>query len=93
MSKWRPKGFDAAKIAGDVLIERGIIHPAYWNSSTMVAFVEASADAILEALRQRGHHVNSSASFSSVGEHCTLSNLDNTGHYVFIPDDDAGGNE
>jgi hypothetical protein len=48
---------------------------------------EAGADAMLKAFRCRGHHVNSSASFSSLGERCTLSNENNTGVYVFIPDD------
>ena len=52
---------------------------------------EGGADAMLEALRKSGHHVDGDASFSSVGEHTTLSNKKNTGNYLFIPDDEAKG--
>ncbi len=48
---------------------------------------EQGASAMLKALRERGHHVDGDASFTSVGEHCTLSNHENTGNYVFIPND------
>jgi hypothetical protein len=48
---------------------------------------EAGADKLLAELRKRGVHVDGDASFSSVGERRTLSNKDNTGVYVFIPDD------
>ena len=45
------------------------------------------ADAILDALRKRGYHVDHDCSFSSVGESRTLGNTNVKGTYVFIPDD------
>jgi exonuclease VII large subunit len=43
----------------------------------------------LDELRKTGHHVDKNASYSSLGERSTLSNQDNTGTYVFIPDDEV----
>ncbi len=48
---------------------------------------ERGADAMLAALRAKGHHVDRAAAFCSLAEHCTLSNKENTGNYLFIPDD------
>ncbi len=50
----------------------------------------AGADAILDALREQGYHVDHDTSFSSVGERRTLSNKGVTGTWVFIPDDTEG---
>lgn len=46
---------------------------------------EAVKDEI-DALKAKGVHVDGPASFTSVGVRHTLSNSDNTGTYVFIPD-------
>jgi hypothetical protein len=50
---------------------------------------EAGADAMLKALRNMGVHVDRPASFSSLAEHTTLSNYENTGTYTFISDDEV----
>lgn len=74
---WRPNGWN------DIRWEISLGEPQ------VNAIFEAGADAILTALRARGHHVDGPASFTSVGGHCTLSNEGNTGNYVFIPDDEV----
>jgi hypothetical protein len=58
------------------------------DKRTTAAF-EAGADAMLEALRARGYHVDRDAVFCSRGERQTLYNVGNTGIYTFIPDEGA----
>ena len=87
IKKWRPMEFDSARIAGEVLMERHIGSPIYWESSVMCALVEAGADAMLKALRNQGYHVDGAAVFTCVARGITLRNRDNTGTYIFIVDD------
>jgi hypothetical protein len=76
MSNWRPGNW------GDYQIIVG-------GKGEVPELFELGADAMLEALRKRGFHVDGDASFSSLAEHSTLSNIGNTGNYVFIPDDEV----
>lgn len=89
MSKWRPKGWKNPFVGVlDFTGTKPTFNTTNNHKSEKTAF-EAGADAMLEKLRERGRHVNGNASFSSLGEHYTLSNEGNTGTYLFIPDDEA----
>lgn len=77
--KWRPEGWENP------------YPPAQFHPVGLIYrdTFEYGADAMLEALRKRGHHVSRPSCFSSLAECCTLRNEDNTGVYVFIPDDEV----
>ena len=93
-NKWRPEGLvnKYTKIAEangeEIENERVICNPtrSFFHVLEASAF-ESGVDALLEALREKGVHVDGDASFTSAGERWTLSNKDNTGTYTFIPDD------
>lgn len=79
-NNWRPKGWITwGKRDKEFDGRLPTLHSAY----------EAGANAMLEVLRATGYHVDRAATFCSLAEHCTLSNKDNTGNYLFIPDDDV----
>ncbi len=80
---WRPEGWKNPY--NDIPGARPMAIPI---GSPVNAF-EAGAEAMLEVLRKRGVHVDHNSSFSSVQEHWTLRNSDNTGTYIFIPDDET----
>jgi len=85
MPKWRPEWWELRK-------NEDCKHCVHFGQGKRDCVLcdrsyEAGADALLAALRQRGFHVDRDASFSSLGEHCILSNKKNIGDYVFIPDD------
>lgn len=84
MSNWRPEGWEHQRNDDcKTCVSYGL-----GNRDCVICQrnYEAGADAMLRALRKLGHHVNASAPFSSLVEHTTLSK-NNTGTYVFIPDD------
>jgi hypothetical protein len=92
MSKWRPEGWlnpYTIPIYSNKILTEIEIKAVYNSQRGEPGAFEAGADAILEALRQRGFHVDNDASFTSLGEHATLSNKGNTGDYIFIPDDEV----
>ncbi len=82
---WRPKDW-IKNISFEDLSQ---IEPSLVSMMTEreIKIYEAGADAMLEALRGTGWHVDDDSSFSSLKEHCTLSNSGNTGTYIFIPDE------
>ena len=102
---YRPEGWpkspcDVCRIRDEVMVARKQITAAWGGPEpecaclehTQYASREAGADAMLEALRARGFHVDRDAVFCSLGECRTLYNVGNTGTYTFIPDAERGMN-
>jgi len=75
---WRPEGWKNPYI--------GEFNTTWTMALERVAY-ELGADAMLEALRKQGVHVDRATAFCCLSEHVTLSNKDNTGTYLFIPDE------
>jgi hypothetical protein len=77
---WRPEGFNTRNIAHDAirhyhLLNKGLLPPETW-------YVEAGADAMIEALKKDGTHFR-------VGEWTDDATFetDKPGYVVFIPDE------
>jgi hypothetical protein len=84
MTKWRPKGYENPNPKKRMVY---CCKPVEAETEVRVAY-EAGYDRCLADLREMGVHVDGDCEFTSVREHHTISNRNNTGTYVFIPDDE-----